>query len=135
MLDLNTAQAIVGGSLALGLVSFIIRWAWTHTHKRIDEVREVTDLIFRQMREHEHEDRRLHDEFLKLTTRIDTQLGRLLSDQESEKDTRRRVNKEHSETLGSINARIEQINRSVAQITERVAQLNERRTEPRSDNR
>lgn len=35
--ELHTAAAIIFGTLGIGFAGFILRWAWTHTHKRIDD--------------------------------------------------------------------------------------------------
>lgn len=56
--------------------------------------------------EHEHEDRKRHDEMLRVTTRIDTQMGRFISDIESEKRTRAQVNRDIFEKLDRISERL-----------------------------
>lgn len=83
-------EAIVGGAigiLIIGFLGFLARWAWMHTHERIDETHQM-------IREHDAEDRKRHEEVIRVTTRLDTQMGRFLSDIESEKRTRADVNKE-----------------------------------------
>lgn len=91
--------AFVAGMLAIGFIGFVLRWAWTHTHQRIDEMAEA--LI-----KHEDEDRKRHEEVIRVTTRIDTQMGRFISDIESEKRTRADVNKEIFLKLDHINERL-----------------------------
>lgn len=109
-MDLATAQVVTGGALVIGVAGFILRWAWTHTHKRIDdthaEMQRTTSAIFEQMREHDREDRSRHDEVIRVTTRISTQMDRFISDLESEKRTRAEANKEIAVKLERINDRL-----------------------------
>lgn len=95
-------DAVTGGAIGLLVVSclgFLARWAWTHTHARIQETREM-------IREHESEDRKRHEEVIRVTTRLETQMGRFLSDIESEKRTRVEVNKELFRQLERIADRL-----------------------------
>lgn len=109
-MDLATAQTLAGGALVIGLAGFIMRWAWTHTHKRIDdthaEMQRTTTELFEQLREHDHEDRSRHDEVIRVTTRIGTQMERFISDLDSEKRTRSEVNRELFVKLERITDRL-----------------------------
>lgn len=96
------ADTVVSGGVGLLVVSllgFLARWAWSHTHERID-------LLNKSLSEHEDEDRRRHEEVIRVTTRIDTQMGRFISDIESEKRTRAEVNKEIFSELRRIAERL-----------------------------
>lgn len=86
------------GTLIAGL-GFVARWAWTHTHDRIDETHKA-------LHDHEMEDRRRHEEVIRSTTKLETQMGRFLSDIESEKRTRADVNKEIFLKLDRIGDRL-----------------------------
>lgn len=85
--------------LVLSLLGFIARWAWTHTHQRIDELNKAVI-------DHESEDRRRHEEIIRVTTRLETQMSRFVSDMESEKRTRADVNKEIFLKLDRIGDRL-----------------------------
>lgn len=93
---------ISGGAIGLLLLSglgFLARWAWTHTHERINETREM-------IQEHDTEDRIRHEEVIRITTRLETQMGRFVSDIESEKRTRAEVNRELFRQLERIADRL-----------------------------
>lgn len=87
------------GAAALALFGWLARWAWIHTHQRIDETRKM--IIERDV-----EDRKRHDDVLRCTTRLETQMGRFISDVESEKRTRADVNKEIFAELRRIAERL-----------------------------
>lgn len=97
------ADAVLsGGAIGvaiLGALGWLARWAWNHTHERIDE-------YARALAKHEDEDRKRHEEVIRVTTRIDTQMGRFISDMESEKRTRADVNREVFRKLDDINERM-----------------------------
>lgn len=91
--------AVVAGLLVVGFLSWLARWAWTHTHARITETQKL-------LHEHEQEDRRRHEEVIRATTKLETQMGRFISDIDSEKRTRAEVNKEIFAKLDRINDRL-----------------------------
>lgn len=91
--------SFVAGILVIGFVGFLARWAWTHTHTRITETQQL-------LQEHEREDRSRHEEVIRATTKLETQMGRFISDIESEKRTRAEVNREIFSKLDRINDRL-----------------------------
>src|SRR5690242_19458818 len=101
---------LIGSSGVLGLLWWLARWAWLHTHARIDESHRVSarvhEDIYRQIRDHETEDRKRHEEVIRSTTRLSTQMERFVSDMASEKRTRAEVNKELFAELKLIRDRL-----------------------------
>ena len=59
------------------------------------------------------ERRKEHADLSERVVRLETQLGRLVSDSESEKDTRRRVNEHFEKKLDSFNERMRKIEHSI----------------------
>lgn len=103
--DLNTAIAIVVGTLGLGFIGFILRWAWTHTQERITEavaytgksvddinenlklkadaseltrVRDAQIDIFNKLDKHDSEDRNRHEQIITAVGRLEGKMDALL---------------------------------------------------------
>jgi hypothetical protein len=59
------------------------------------------------------DDRRKDGELSERVVRMETQVGRLVSDAESEKDTRRRVNQDIDKRFTATDARLSKIERTI----------------------
>lgn len=100
MADADTVLWIAGG-LASSL-TLIAMWAWSHTHKRIDDVsdglkgkaenseltrvRDTQSDIFQQIREHDQQDRERHTQLIHSLGRLEGKVdGLLMRDRKADK--------------------------------------------------
>lgn len=94
MLDAQSGAWAMGGLVALGGMSFLSRWAWTHTQKRIDEawlaidkkatneelirVRNTLVDIFKELKQHDKEDQARHQALVVKFARMEATLEAIL---------------------------------------------------------